>query len=79
MQYEQPQQKAGKTGKAIERNYILLAYNLPYREAKAIPNAGEENSETDPYTQIFVSQTKRVAVYSYGLIEYVVKPRREIR
>jgi len=78
MQYEQPQ-RAGKTSKAVERDYILLAYNLPYREAKAIQNMGEENSEIDPYAQIFVSQTKKVTVYSYCVIEYVVKPRREIR
>jgi len=78
MQYEQPQ-RAGKTSKAIDRDYILLAYNLPYREAKAVPNVEEENSEIDPYAQIFVSQTKKVTVYSYCVIEYVVKPRSGIQ
>ena len=54
MQYEQSQQRVGKTGEAIEKDCVLLAYNLPYRDAKGVPNVEEENSETDPYTQIFV-------------------------
>jgi hypothetical protein len=49
MSYEELQQKKPKD------EYVILAYNLPYRMRKENPDTGEKKAETEQYSSSSIS------------------------